>query len=68
MKEKMNKRIIRLADVIHKTGMCRASIYKEMAENRFPKNVKLTSVAVGWIESEIDEWIESRILTRNSNN
>lgn len=64
----MNKRILRLADVIHKTGMCRASIYKEMVENRFPKNVKLTSIAVGWIESEIDEWIESRISTRNSNN
>lgn len=43
MVKNMNKRLIRLAEVIHKTGICGASIYKEMAEKRFSKDIKLTS-------------------------
>lgn len=43
MVKNMNKRLIRLAEVIHKTGICWASIYKEMAEKRFSKDIKLTS-------------------------
>ena len=53
--------IIRLPVVIQRTGLPRSSIYAHMAEGRFPKQIKLGSKACGWIETEIDEWIESRI-------
>jgi len=32
-----------------------------MAAGTFPKNIKLGPRAVGWLETEIDDWLQSRI-------
>jgi len=37
-----------------------------MAEGTFPKPVPIGTKAVGWIEDEIDAWIEARIAERNA--
>ncbi len=52
--------ILRLSDVIKRTGLRKASIY---GLRDFPKPIKLSDSgkAVGWLASEIDTWIESRI-------
>ncbi|MDG1287867.1 MAG: AlpA family transcriptional regulator [Rickettsiales bacterium] len=57
----MTKRIIRLSEVKSKTGLSRSSIYDGIKMNTFPAPIKITSHAVGWIESEVNDWIESRI-------
>jgi prophage regulatory protein len=36
-----------------------------MSDGTFPKQVVLGGRAVGWIESEILEWIDERIQDRN---
>lgn len=60
-------KIIRLPEVKELTGLSRSTIYSRMAEKSFPSSISLGDRAVGWIESEIEEWIESRIsLSRNS--
>jgi prophage regulatory protein len=33
---------------------------------RFPKRIRLTQNRVGWLESEVDEWIKDRIAERDS--
>ncbi len=55
-------RIIRLPEVVHKTGIPRSSIYKMMSEDRFPHNIKLGPRMAGWIESEIEEWLEEKVM------
>lgn len=61
-------RILRLPAVIHKTGLARATIYdwlnpkSQRYDPTFPKKRKLGKQSVGWLESEIDEWL----LQRNS--
>ncbi len=57
--------IIRLNDVKKITGLGRTSIYKFIAEGTFPKSVSLGDRAVGWISTEIDEWIAERIRERD---
>lgn len=57
-------RIIRLAEVKTATGLGRSSIYKFISEGTFPKPVSLGTRAVGWIEAEIDAWIESKVAQR----
>ena len=47
-------RILRLPSVSARTGYRKSAIYVKMKEGTFPKNVKLGSRAVGWIESEIE--------------
>ncbi len=60
-------KIIRLPDVKDLTGLSRSTIYMRMAEKSFPSSISLGPRAVGWIEREIEEWVESRIsLSRNS--
>lgn len=56
-------RFIRAREAIKKTGLSKSSIYDLMAQGQFPKAIRLcvTGRAVGWIESEIDAWMASRI-------
>lgn len=59
-------RIIRLKEVIDSTGLARSTIYKYMGEGSFPKPVSLGDRCVGWVESEVIDWIQLRIEERDS--
>jgi len=57
----MTHRILRLNDVRVMTGLSRSTIYAEIAKGNFPRQVKLTGArSVGWYESAVIQWIESR--------
>lgn len=58
-------RIIRLKEVMDTTGLARSTIYKYVAESIFPKPVSLGDRCVGWVESEIHDWIMERIEQRD---
>ena len=70
------KRLIRLSEVLSRTGYGRTTIYRKMEDGDFPKSVKLggppkdpnafDSRAIAWIEDEVEQWIESRIDERDS--
>ncbi len=54
--------ILRLKQVEKRTGLKRSTIYGRMASNTFPRAIKLGgSRAVGWLEHEINRWLESQI-------
>ena len=55
------KRVIRIAEVKARTGKSRTAIYREMASGEFPKNFPTGQNTVGWLESEIDQWIDQCI-------
>jgi prophage regulatory protein len=57
----MTHKILRLPDVKKTTGLSRSSIYLRIANNEFPKAISLGGRAVGWLNSDIDEWINERI-------
>lgn len=57
----MASRILRLPAVTALTGLSRSTIYLRMAARRFPRPVRLGDRAVGWIESEVHQWLEERI-------
>jgi prophage regulatory protein len=52
-------RIIRLPELITKTGMSRTRIYAAMAEGKFPAPKRLPGRSVGWVEGVINDWIVS---------
>lgn len=54
-------RILRLPAVKASTGLSRSTIYLRVAKGTFPKPVSLGERAVGWVESEIQQWLEQRI-------
>ena len=55
-----NTRLVRLKEVQHRVGLGRSTIYRWMAEGRFPKPLQLGSHAVAWKQDEIDAWIAQR--------
>lgn len=60
---KTPSRIIRLPEVINRTGRSRSSIYQDVADGYFPAPIKLgrNARAIGWPESVIEDWIQERI-------
>ncbi len=52
-----NQSLIRLPEVLKRTGFGKAWIYRLISEGRFPAPVKIGVRAVAFVESEVDEWI-----------
>jgi len=52
------KRIIRIQEVMIRTGKSRSAIYRDIANDKFPAQIKTGDNTVGWLESAVDGWIE----------
>lgn len=54
--------ILRRKQVENRTGLSRSTIYLRISKGTFPRPIDLGGGrAVGWIETEIDDWLKSRI-------
>jgi prophage regulatory protein len=56
-------RIIRWPKVHDKVDLCRSHVHQLVSKGEFPAPIKITpnGRASGWIESEVDAWVEQRI-------
>ena len=54
-------RLIRLPEGQHRVGLGRSTIYRWMAEGKFPKPVQLGGYSVAWAEDEVEAWITTRL-------
>ena len=57
-------RIIRLPEVMSRTGKSRSTIYQEIKAGKFPEPVKIGKRASGWVESEVEAVNQARIAAR----
>jgi prophage regulatory protein len=59
--------ILRLPDVKRSTGLSRSTIYYlRITQGTFPKPVSLGGRAVGWLEAEIQQWLQGQIEASRS--
>lgn len=63
-----NIRLIRMPEVLSKTGFKKSWIYLLISKNSFPKPIKMGARAIAFVEAEIDEWVEDRINEYRINN
>ena len=56
--------ILRRRQVEARTGLSRSTLYQYIKNGAFPRSVPLGPRAVGWVESEVSEWIATRISIR----
>ncbi|KIF81277.1 helix-turn-helix transcriptional regulator [Noviherbaspirillum autotrophicum] len=54
-------RILRLQQVKEHTGLSRSTIYALIKAGLFPAPILLGARAVGWLESDVSEFIEGRV-------
>ena len=59
-------RILRKHEVIHRVGLSRMSIWRREKAGRFPQRVKLGPNSVGWVEAEIDAYLEEIVAARET--
>ena len=56
--------ILRRRQVEARTGLSKSSIYLAIQRGEFPRPIKIGKRAVGWIECDIDAWMQERIEWR----
>jgi prophage regulatory protein len=52
---------LRRKQVETRTGLSRSTIYQYIKDGAFPKPVPLGPRAVGWLESDVRDWIAARV-------
>ena len=53
--------ILRRPQVQQRTGLSRSTLYQYIRDGEFPASVQLGPRAVGWLESDVSDWIASRV-------
>ena len=56
----MNNQMLRPPEVMARTGLSRTTIWRRVRAGVFPAPVQLGENSIGWPESEITTWLESR--------
>ena len=51
---------LRMPTVMRMTGLGRSTIYRLIADQKFPCPVRLGPRAVAWRRSDLDQWSEAR--------
>lgn len=58
--------LLRLPEVKRRTGQSTTDIYVGMNLGIFPKSVPIGRRTVGWVDTEIDDWVIARIKARST--
>ena len=56
----MEDRMVRVCELRRRTGLGRTTIFEQERLGLFPRRRRLAKNAVGWLESEILEWLRTR--------
>lgn len=57
-------RVLRIRGVCARVGLSRPQIYKMEREGKFPRRINLTGRSRGWLEHEVDAWLEALASAR----
>ena len=66
--------VLRMKQVSERTGLSRSTIYNKLDpgsaqyDPNFPTQIRLGSGAVGWIEAELNTWLEKCVNSSRSGN
>lgn len=55
------QKILALAAVQSKTSCGRSFVYQGIKDGTFPKQIRLGARRIGFLESDIDDWIAARV-------
>lgn len=60
----MTQKLLRMNEVTKTVGLSRSTIYALCSKGQFPKQVQITERTVGWLDTEIDEWVVRKATAR----
>lgn len=59
-------RVLRFKEVKERVGYSRMHVDRLEKAGKFPGRIELGPNSVGWVESEIDEWLAAKIRQRRA--
>jgi prophage regulatory protein len=57
----MHSRILKAREVAERVSISTSQVYRLARDGRFPQPVKITENRSGWLETEVDQWIDECI-------
>lgn len=61
----MSNRILRFPEVRNRVGgVTNVTLWRWEKDGSFPKRIRIGGNSAGWLESEIDDWIEKKAAGR----
>jgi|TARA_B110000263_G_scaffold37827_1_gene29463 prophage regulatory protein len=60
-----NSKVLKVKEVASEISVSVPQVYKLVSLGKFPKQIKLSERASGWLRTEIDEWLQSRVDLRD---
>ena len=64
----MDNQIIKLPAVIKLSALSSATIYRLIKKGEFPKQIKLSERSSGWLLSEVEQLLDSKVNAREVSN
>lgn len=61
MTTQLTEALLRLPDVLARTGLSRSALYKLVKEGKFSSPIELLGRTRAWPASEVDAWVLDRI-------
>ncbi len=52
-------KILRMPDLVLRTGLSRTTIYRKIKEGTFPAQLRISDHCCGWRESSLERWMEN---------
>ena len=65
MQDIPRRRVLRLPEVLLRTGKRRTSLLQAVRRGDFPRPIHLGPRAIGFVESEVEAWIDARMAERD---
>lgn len=62
MTQQQPDRFLRLKEVLRRTSLSRATLYRKIQKGTFPKQVRIATRCAGWRESAVNEWMNNPIF------
>ena len=59
-------RFLPVKEVVRRTSLSRATVYRLVQAGEFPKPVTLTGARTAWVETEVTAWMQARLAGRDS--
>lgn len=59
-----SQRVLRIRETSYKVGLSKTSVYESVKKGTFPKPLRLSERSSGWLESELNQWLEERAAAR----
>lgn len=64
--EKVNERILRKPELFNRIQLSDPTIWRLEKQGKFPRRLRLGGASVGWLESEILDWLQKKADARQS--